>query len=117
MAESEKNWAKTKAYRDLKKDMLDDLTARGLVSRQYTDKVDEYMDLWCMRQMLTEDVRERGVFVEYVNGANQYGTTDNKSVGMITRVSAQMLSIWAALGFRDSAVNAAKAGAVEDDEL
>ena len=116
MAESEKNWAKTKAYRDLKKDMLDDLTARGLVSRQYTDKVDEYMELWCMRQMLTEDVRERGVFVEYVNGANQYGTTDNKSVGMITRVSAQMLSIWAALGFRDSAVNA-KAGAGEDDEL
>ena len=116
MAEKTKNWEKTKAYRDLKKDMLDDLSARGLVSRQYTDKVEEYMDLWCMRQMLTEDVQKRGVFVEYMNGANQFGTTDNKSVGMITRVSAQMLSIWAALGFRDSAVNA-KAGAGEDDEL
>ena len=116
MAENAKNWEKTKAYRVLKADMLDDLAARGLISRQYTDKVEEYMDLWCMRQMLTEDVKARGVYVEYMNGANQFGTTDNKSVSIVTRVSAQMLSIWTALGFRDSAVNA-KAGAGEDDEL
>ena len=75
MAENAKNWEKTKAYRVLKTDMLDDLAARGLISRQYTDKVEEYMDLWCMRQMLTEDVKERGVYIEYMNGANQFGTT------------------------------------------
>ena len=49
-------WAETEKYKELKKDMLDDLDARGLVGRQYVDKVEEYLNLWCWLQMLNEDV-------------------------------------------------------------
>ena len=51
------------------------------------------------------------------NGENQKGTTDNKSLTIATRVSSQMLSIWAALGFKDQAVKAKAAAGGEDDEL
>ena len=104
-------WAETEKYKELKKDMLDDLDARGLVGRQYVDKVEEYLNLWCWLQMLNEDVVARGVYVEYSNGATQKGTTDNKSLTIATRVSSQMLAIWTALGFREQAAGG------EDDEL
>lgn len=97
------------------KDLLDDLTARGLISKPYLDKVSEYMSLWCLKRMLEEDITMRGVYVEYQNGATQKGTTDNKSVEKLVRVSAQMLSIWTALGFKEQAANS-KPG-VDDDEL
>ena len=113
-----KDWTKTKAYKELKQEMLDDLEARGLISRPYIDKVEEYMELWAQLKILNADIRERGVSIEYQNGENQKGTTDNKSLGIAIRVSAQMLNIFSALGFREQAVKA-KADTVggEDDEL
>lgn len=109
-------YAKKREFRELQKDLLDDLTARGLIIRPYLDKVEEYMGLWCLRRMLEEDIADRGVYVEYQNGANQRGTTDNKSVEKLVRVSSQMLSIWAALGFKEQAANA-KPSDGDDDEL
>ena len=106
-------FAKTKEFRELKKDLLDDLTVRGLISKPYMDKAEEYMGLWCLRRMLEEDIAARGVYVEYQNGANQKGTTDNKSVEKLVRVSSQMLSIWAALGFKEQA---ASAKPLDDDD-
>lgn len=103
-------YAKTKEFAQLKGELVDDLQARGLISRPYLDKAEEYMSLWCLRRMLEEDIAARGVYVEYQNGANQKGTTDNKSVEKLVRVSSQMLSIWAALGFKEQAANAKTAG-------
>lgn len=110
-------WTGTDEYKALKADMLDDLEARGLVGRQYVDKVEEYMKLWCWLQMLNEDIVERGVYIEYSNGATQKGTTDNKSLMTATRVSSQMLAIFTALGFRDQAVKSRAPVGGEDDEL
>ena len=103
-------YAETEEFRDLQKDLLDDLTARGLISKPYLDKVEEYMELWSLRRLLEEDIAARGVYVEYQNGANQKGTTDNKSVEKLVRVSSQMLSIWSALGFKEQAASAKTAG-------
>ena len=109
-------YAKTAEYKQLKQALVDDLESRGLISRPYLDKAEEYMSLWCLRKMLEEDIAARGVCVEYQNGANQRGTTDNKSVEKLVRVSSQMLSIWAALGFKEQATSA-KADGSNDDEL
>lgn len=118
MANKAGKWKKSKEYTALKKDLLEDLESRGLIGKQYTDKVEEYMDLWCILKMLNEDVLKRGVFVEYSNGATQKGTTENKSLSNAVRVSSQMLNIWSALGFREQAVKIAN-GPVggEDDDL
>jgi len=112
-----KKWESTKAYKELKQEMLDDLEARGLISRPYIDKVEEYMELWVQLKMLNEDIRDRGVSIEYKNGENQHGTTDNKSLGIAIRVSSQMLNIFSALGFREQAVKAKADFGGEEDEL
>lgn len=109
-------YAKTAEYKQLKQELVDDLESRGLISRPYLDKAEEYMSLWCLRKMLEEDIAARGVYIEYQNGANQRGTTDNKSVEKLVRVSSQMLSIWAALGFKEQATSAKAVGS-DDDEL
>lgn len=118
-AKKPKDWSRTQDYKNLKKDMLDDLDARGLLGFQFRDKVDEYMSLWCVLQQLKADIMEHGVTLSYKNGANQYGVTDNKSVAAITRVSAQMLQIWTALGFRSQATAASAPPAQDagEDEL
>ena len=64
MGQKPKDWSKTQAYKTLRKDMLDDLDARGLVGSQFRDKVDEYMSLWCVLQQLTADIMEHGVTLE-----------------------------------------------------
>lgn len=107
---------KSARYKALKRDMLDSLEARGLIGRQYTERVEEYMSLWCWLQMLNEDIALQGVSVEYVHGKDQRGTTDNKSLGIATRVLAQMNSLWKALGFQEQAQNSKMAqGGVDDD--
>lgn len=109
-------YVKTSEYKQLRQELLNDLQSRGLISQPYTDKVEEYMSLWCLKKILEEDIASRGVYVEYQNGANQRGTTDNKSVEKLVRVSSQMLNIWTALGFREQANNAKPTGG-DDDEL
>ena len=49
-----------KKEKELKQALLDNLTARGLVEEVYTDKVNEYMDLWRQRMLLKQDIEERG---------------------------------------------------------
>lgn len=114
-----KDWSKTKEYKELRQDMLDDLEMRGLIGVKFVAKVNEYMKLWCIYQMLTDDIEERGVYVEYTNGATQKGTTENKSLTGAIKASSQMLNIWTALGFKEQAVKAvvAPSGGDEDDEL
>lgn len=104
---------KTKKYKELKADMLANLEARGLVEKVYTDKVNEYMDLWEQRIKLERDIRERGISVlDEKRGM----MVENRSISLEVQVSRQMLAIYQALGFKDQALGA-KAGAVDDDEL
>ena len=104
---------KTKKYKELKADMLANLGARGLVEKVYTDKVNEYMDLWEQRIKLERDICERGISVlDEKRGM----LVENRSISLEVQVSRQMLAIYQALGFKDQALGA-KAGAVDDDEL
>lgn len=113
-----KDWTKTKQYRNLKRSMILDLENAGLNKEPYLDMVHQYMAFWVQLQMLNEDIEERGICVEYQNGNNQMGVTDNKSVAAAVRVNARMESILATLGYK---ARAAKSGATatsgEDDEL
>lgn len=117
MATTENNWTKTKRYRDLKKALLSDLRADGRERLPYTEQVEQYMAFWCQLQMLNADIAERGVNVEYQNGKNQNGTTDNKSVATAVRVNARMEAILAALGYKDKNIKLGAAASGEDDEL
>lgn len=109
--EQAKDWRKTKQYRELKKSMLDNLEARGLLEKAYTDKVDEYLDFWVRRQELQTDVAERGLSVMDDRGR----ITENRSVSLEIQVARQMLAVWTALGFKAAAAKSDVPGGMDDE--
>lgn len=111
LMEQAKDWRKTKQYRGLKKSMLDNLEARGLLEKAYTDKVDEYLDFWVRRQELQTDVAERGLSVMDDRGR----ITENRSVSLEIQVARQMLAVWTALGFKDAAAKSDVPGGIDDE--
>lgn len=96
----------------LKKAMLDNLEARGAVECIYTDKVDEYINLWRVCRLLEKDIASRGVVV-FDEKAQKW--VDNTSVKQLVGVGKQMLSIYTALGFKDQMKLASVAR--DDDDL
>ena len=100
--------------KELKQALLDNLTARGLVEEVYTDKVNEYMDLWRQRMLLKQDIEERGISVIDLKRG---GIVENRSVSLEVQVSRQMLAIYTALGFKDISANAKVTCGGEDDDL
>lgn len=93
-----KNFRQSKGYRALKQAMLDDLQARGLDETVYTDKVEEYMDFWVLRQELKEDIARRGLTVTDERGRQ----TENRSVSLAVQVSRQMMALFTSMGFKAS---------------
>lgn len=104
---------RSKAFRTLKKSMVESLEARGLCEDIYRDKVEEYMEFWARKQELAEDIRERGLSVYDDRGR----LTENRSVSLEIQVSRQMLAIFTALGFKDDAAKSKFGGGFDDDEL
>ena len=100
MADQKKarDFRKGKAFRTLKQAMLDNLAARGLEETVYTDKVEEYMDFWVLRQELKEDIAQRGLTVTDDRGRQ----TENRSVSLAVQVSRQMMALFNAMGFKAS---------------
>lgn len=94
-----KNRKATKAYKELHADLLTSLKIRDMVEQVYTDKVEEYMGLWCQLKDLDEDIAERGVTV-YDDKRGMY--VENRSLSLKIQVSRQMLNIFNSLGFKDS---------------
>ena len=107
--ETRPDYRRTKKYKALRKHMLASLELRGLDGEIYTDKVEEYMDLWCVLQMAKADVNENGVFLIDDRGRR----TKNDSANLVNQVSRQMLSIFNALGFKPEEGG----GAYDDDDL
>ena len=101
-------------YRRLKKSLEDNLSARGLGEEVFSDKVQEYMDLWRRRQQLEEDIEARGVSVM---DERRGMLVENRSVSLEVQISRQMLAIYTALGFKDQANAPMTPPGGEDDAL
>jgi phage terminase small subunit len=99
-------------YKRLRTSLLENLEARGMIEDVYTDKVQEYMNLWEQLQMLNADVAARGIAVmDDKRGC----MAENRSVSLGVQVSRQLLAIFNALGFKGDP--AAQKASAEDDEL
>lgn len=85
---------------EIKYDLLDQLERNGTCGKYYIDLVEDYMSLWLTKNMLIEDIMERGATVSYKNGENQYGTKKNESIDQVLKVSQQMIKILDALGIK-----------------
>ena len=109
LAEKKKDWRKSTAFSELKRDLESSLQARGLVEQVYRDKVNEYLDFWVLHQELKADIKARGLVVMDDRGRE----SENRSVSLSIQVSRQMLNIYTALGFKSDAPR----GGDPDDEL
>lgn len=108
--QSEK-YRKSKLYKTIKADLLDQLERNGTVGAYYTDLIDDYMNFWVDKQLLVDDIRERGVVVVYNNGGGQTGTKRNDSIVDKIKVNVQMLNILNALGIKPTMQES------DDDEM
>ena len=76
--------------KEIKKSLIEKLRSRGSDIALFTDKVDDYMQLWDLKEMLIEDIRETGLRTE--------DGKDNTSPKQLPIVNRQMLSLLKTLG-------------------
>ena len=87
--------------KEIKKDLMAQLALRDLDKQSYyVSLVDDYVSLWQVKNKLIADINSRGVNVTYDNGGGQRGYKKNDSVGELTRLNKQMLSLLSELGLR-----------------
>ena len=55
-------------YKEIKEDLLLQLSINETEEKRYIDLVDDYMSLWDIKNRLIQDIRERGVTVLWENG-------------------------------------------------
>jgi hypothetical protein len=84
----------------LKASLIGELEARGMDVLVYHDLVEDYAELWTVKERLIKDIDERGVTIEYQNGRNQMGRRQNDSIPNLIKTNAQMLKILSELGLR-----------------
>lgn len=79
----------------------------------YRDLVEDYMKFWDFKNMLQEDIEERGVSIYWCNGGGQEGYKKNESIAELLKVNKQMLTILYDLGIRASDLKVVE----KDEEL
>ncbi|WP_431030044.1 P27 family phage terminase small subunit [Lysinibacillus sp. LZ02] len=86
-----------KLRRKIEKDLREQLFDKGATQAHFMDLVDDYLALWDVKNMLIEDINERGVTVAGARGAKK-----NDSIGELNKTNAQMLKILSELGLKTS---------------
>ena len=100
----------TRRSNKIKRDLLDNLRARGLDDTAYTDMVNEYVSLWIIKEQLNQDIDKRGAVIF----DERKGICDNPCITKRIQISQQMTKIYKSLGFEAASI-AAKVSADGDD--
>lgn len=116
-----RNWPGTKAYRQMRDQMVQDLRDAGIYNAYFLEKVERFMSLWVRAKELEEDLGDRGIRVEYHNGS-QSGFTENKSLDKLMKIYDRMDELHRQLGYQETVKSGKQAAARnsaggEDDEL
>lgn len=94
----------------IRHDLLEKLECNGTSGQHYMDLVEDYMALWDIKNMLTQDIQERGAVVVYVSNTGNENLKKNESVGELVKVNDRMVKLLDALGISPAQVSD------EDDE-
>lgn len=95
-----KYYKRTKLYKAIREDLLDQLERKCIYGKQFKDLVEDYMSFWVIKCMLINDIESRGVSVIYNHGGGQKGYKKNDSVGELNKINGQMLKILNELGIK-----------------
>lgn len=98
--EEVKRIVRTQIYKDIKKELLQQLEANGTYGKYFEDMVDDYMAMYITKTLLIKDIQTRGIIVPYNNGGGQSGFKKNEAVEMFNKTNAQMLKLLSELGLK-----------------
>ena len=88
---------KSKAYKAIKKDLIEQIVKAGADTPVFLSLIETYMDFYLTKELCALDIKKRGVYIEYQNGYTQSGTTDNPSIDKMVKANTQMCKILATL--------------------
>lgn len=80
------------------------------------DLLKDYITMYDTKCMLTQDIEDRGVSLEYDNGGGQKGRKSNPSIDLRNRTNAQMIKLLDALGLKPSKMNIKSSDDGDDDD-
>lgn len=87
-------------YRKIKADLQDQMEKNQTHGEHFSDLLDDYMSFYETKNLLIQDIQNRGVTVEYNNGGGQKGVKKNESIEQLLKVNTQMLRILDSLGIK-----------------
>ena len=88
-------------YKEIEKDLRDQLEANGTFGKFFDDMISDYMAMYVTKTLLVEDIQKRGTIVPYNNGGGQSGYKKNEAVDMLKLLSELGLKANAAIGGGD----------------
>lgn len=91
---------RTKLYKGIRKDLLDQLERNGTVGQYYMDLVDDYMDMWLTKQALVADIQDRGIQILGYSASGAPVIKKNESVESRIKINAQMLKLLSEIGIK-----------------
>lgn len=94
----------------IKQDLIDQLERQGIFGQHYLDLINDYMELWEIKNRLIKDIKERGVAIRWETYNKdgklvQSGYKKNESIAELNKTSAQMLKILSELGLKPKPID------------
>jgi hypothetical protein len=83
----------------IKQDLVDQLERNGTYGDHYLDLVDDYIQLWTIKNKLIRDGKKHP-FTEWRNSETSFGRKKNDSIDQAVKVNQQMLKILEFLGLK-----------------
>jgi len=96
----------------IKEDLLDQLERNGICGDHYLDLIDDYMNLWEIKNKLIKDSKAHP-FTEWRNSETSFGRKKNDSIDQAVKVHKQMMDILNFLGLKPPK----DGGEVDDDDM
>lgn len=87
-------------YDAVKRDLLDQLRRNDIIGEQYVSLIDDYMNMWRIKELLLADITERGVRIQSMTGNGFVTEKKNDSVDQLTRINGQMLKLLSEIGIK-----------------
>lgn len=100
LIDKEKDLTRTKPYRDIRRDLMEQLERNGTVGEQFRGLVDDYMKMWVIKEKLAADIKERGVLVTAVGPGGREYLKKNDSVDQLPKYNAQMMKLLSEIGIK-----------------
>lgn len=106
------DYKRTKNYKNIKSALLEELEKRENRTAYFENLVEDYMNFYSTKEDAKREIQDKGLMVQYQNGASQKGYKKNDMIDVIIKVNQQMIKILDKLD-----IHANTDLGVEDDEL